>query len=101
LKQHELRKTEINSGKYLLMEDNNVTKLAYKVKYPSRLLDFMSQHVKSRNRQKTKFETDRDLYVSMREREREREFSVLGLEKSIYHVKTAPLYMLLYPKRCN
>lgn len=81
------------------MEDNNVTKLIYKVKDPSRLLDFMSQHVKSRNRQKTKFETDKDLYVSMRERERE--FSVLGLEKSIYHVKTAPLYMLLYPKRCN
>lgn len=79
------------------MEDNNVTKLAYKVKDPSRLLDFMSQHVKSWNRQKTKFETDRDLYVSTRERE----FSVLGLERSIYHVKTAPLYMLLYPKRCN
>lgn len=79
------------------MEDNNVTKLAYKVKDPSRLLDFMSQHVKSWNRQKTKFETDKDLYVSTRERE----FSVLGLERSIYHVKTAPLYMLLYPKRCN
>lgn len=79
------------------MEDNNVTKLAYKVKDPSRLLHFMSQHVKSWNRQKTKFETDKDLYVSTRERE----FSVLGLERSIYHVKTAPLYMLLYPKRCN